>query len=413
MAASTPDATAPAPTQAAWDRYAATLREQRETLLAHRVASDPQVRAQGLYALHSQEASAFDMYVEPRQQYPQFSLPVMPQPVGYSWGLPSPDFLSYIAFIDGAHTYRIYGKRSNNYWSTLQLFSSFWGEGKVSVLGHVDFDEIPTGKDGSFELLLGPKPPEGDGRYWVKLDPAAANIQLSLRETFYDWQKDQRMELHIEALDRSEGAPLYFDEAELARRIDKARRFVEYNFQYMMGAIDNLMGEYKSIHEVPYLNRFQGSDSAAGHGGNPLAAYISMFYDLEPDDALIIDMPPVEARYWSFQTGTLWSQTTDFTYHQSSINGAQAVLDPDGHFRAVLSLKDPGVPNWIDPAGIPTGMCVLRFYKFKEALVPTVTKVALDEVREHLPGDTPVFTLQQRSAALAARRDAVLRRYGK
>ena len=254
--------------------------------------------------------------------------------------------------------------------------------------------------------------PVDDDRYWVKLDPAAANIQLSLRETFYDWQKDQRMELHIETLDRDENAPLHFDEAELARRIDKARRFVEYNFKYMIDAIDKVMGEYQSIHEVPYLNHFQSPDSAAGQGGNPLAAYISMIYDLGPDEALVIDMPPVEARYWSFQTGTLWSQTTDFTYHQSSINGAQAVLDQDGHFRAVLSLQDPGVPNWIDPAGIPTGICVLRLYKFKQALVPTVTKVALSEVREHLPGQTPVVSLQQRSAALAARRDAVLRRYG-
>ncbi|MBP6683363.1 MAG: DUF1254 domain-containing protein [Halioglobus sp.] len=412
MAAIIADPTALAPTQAAWDSYAATLREQREILLAHRVATDQRIRDQGLYALHSQEASAFAMYVEPRQQYPQFSLPVMPQPVGYSWGLPSPDFLSYIAFIDGAHNYRIYGKRSNNYWATLQLFSSFWGEGKVSVLGHVDFDEIPTGKEGAFEIFLGPNPPVDDDRYWVKLDPAAANIQLSLRETFYDWQKDQRMELHIETLDRDENAPLHFDEAELARRIDKARRFVEYNFKYMIDAIDKVMGEYQSIHEVPYLNQFQSPDSAAGQGGNPLAAYISMIYDLGPDEALVIDMPPVEARYWSFQTGTLWSQTTDFTYHQSSINGAQAVLDQDGHFRAVLSLQDPGVPNWIDPAGIPTGICVLRLYKFKQALVPTVTKVALSEVREHLPSHTPVVSLQQRSAALAARRDAVLRRYG-
>lgn len=149
-------------------------------------ARDPQIRAQGLYALHSQEASAFNMYIEPRQQYPQFTLPVMPQPVGYSWGMPSPDFLSYIAFVDGAKTYRIHGKRKNNYWSTLQLFSSFWGEGKVGVLGHVDFDDIPTAADGSFEIYLGPGlEPEGD-RYWVKFDPDARNIQLYAVDVYLD-----------------------------------------------------------------------------------------------------------------------------------------------------------------------------------------------------------------------------------
>ncbi len=401
-----------APSEAAWERYIETLRQQRETLVAHPVASDTKIREQGLYALHSQEVSAFNMYVSPRQQYPAFYMPVMPMPVGLSWGLPSPDFLSYIAFVDGANTYRIYGKRRSNYWSTLQLFKSFWGEGKVEMLGHVDFDEIPTGEDGSFELFLGPNPPsDTGGEYWIKLDPEVDNIQLSLRETFYDWEADERMELHIENLDRDANAPLYFDEQELAKRYDKARRFVEYNFQYMLGAIDKIMGDYPSIHDVPHLNQFMGDDSAAQHGGNPLATYISMVYDLELEDALVIDLPPVEARYWSFQTGTLWSQTTDFSYHQSSINGAQAKLDDDGHFRAVLALKDPGVPNWIDPAGIPTGMCVLRFYKFKEALVPTVKKVALSDVREHLPAQTPVVTPGQRAEQLERRRKASLKRY--
>lgn len=143
-----------------------------------------------------------------------------------------------------------------------------------------------------------------------------------------------------------------------------------------------------------------------------LSTYISIVYDLEPEEALIIDLPPVEARYWSLQTGTLWSQTTDFTYHQSSINGAQAALDEDGHFRAVLSLHDPGVPNWIDPAGIPTGMCILRYYKFVEAPVPTVKKVALAEVRRYLPAATPMVTPEQRATMLIERRDAVYRRYG-
>ncbi len=403
----------PSPTQAAWDSYAEALRKQRETLLAHPVASDPAIRAQGLYALLSQESSAFNMYVEPRQQYPRFTLPVMPQPVGYSWGMPCPDFLSYLAFVDGSKNYRIYGKRRNNYWSTMQLFSSFWGEGEVKMLGHVDFDDVPTAADGSFEIFLGPQPAKDDGRYWVALDPEAGNIQLSLRETFWDWQRDQPMELHIEALDRAADAPLYFSEEELAARIDKARRFAQYNFQYMLGAVDKLMGEHTSIHELPHRNQFLSPDSAAQHGGNPLAMYISMIYDLEPDEALVIDLPPVEARYWSIQTGTLWSQTTDFTYHQSSLNGAQARFDEDGHFRAVLSLRDPGVPNWIDPAGVATGMSTLRYYKFREALVPTVQKVALSEVREHLPASTPVVSPAERQQQLAARREAALQRFAK
>ena len=39
--------------EAAWSKYSATLVEQRQTLLTHRVSIDPLIRAQGLYAIHS------------------------------------------------------------------------------------------------------------------------------------------------------------------------------------------------------------------------------------------------------------------------------------------------------------------------------------------------------------------------
>ncbi len=400
------------PSQIAWQKYVATLREQRETLLAHNITSDPLIREQGLYALHSQEVTAFNMYVSPRQLYPAFYQHSMPMPLGLSWGMPCPDFLSHNAFIDGAHTYRIYGNRKSNFWSTLQLFKTFWGEGKVEMLANVDFDEIPFTKEGDFEIFLGPTPPiTNDGRYWVKLDSGANNIMLSLRETFYDWENDQRMELHIETLDRPADAPIYFSETELAARIEKSRQFAEYNFHYMMETVKKLMGDADSIHGLPHLNRFFHNDEAARHGGNPLATFVGMTYDLQPDEAIIIDMAPVEARYWSIQLGTVWSQTTDFSYHQSSINGAQAIFDSDGHFRAVLSLTDPGVPNWLDPAGVPTGAATLRFYKYKEVVVPSARKVPLADVRRYLPKDTSAISPTQRAENLQQRQAASLKRY--
>ncbi|WP_317928640.1 DUF1214 domain-containing protein [Halioxenophilus sp. WMMB6] len=401
------------PTQVAWDAYAEVLRNQREALISHNISSDPMIREQGLYALHSQEATAFNMYMYPRQQYPLFFQQAMPFPVGLSWGMPCPDFLSHQTFINGANTYRVYGNMTANFWSTLQLFKSFWGEGQVEMLANVDFDKIPVKDNGDFEIYLGPNPPpDAKDQYWVKLDPDANNIMLALRETFYDWENDQQMDLHIENLDRSSDAPLYFSETELAERIGKARKFVEYNFQFMMASVNKLIGQAESIHGLPYLNMFFHNDQAARDGGNPLATFVGMTYDLAPDEAIIIDMAPAEARYWSIQLGSVWAQTSDFSYHQSSINGAQAHMDEDGHFRAVLSLTDPEVPNWLDPASIPTGVAMLRFYKYKEVVIPATKKVPLAEVRQHLPESTPTVTPGQRATQLRRRRDASLKRYG-
>src|SRR3546814_3501739 len=41
--------------------------------------------------------------------------------------------------------------------------------------------------------------------------------------------------------------------------------------------------------------------------------------------------------------------------NHSSLNDAQARVDKDGLFRAVISAQDPGVPNWLDTAGNASG----------------------------------------------------------
>jgi hypothetical protein len=128
-----------------------------------------------------------------------------------------------------------------------------------------------------------------------------------------------------------------------------------------------------------------------------------MLYEIQPDEALILERPLVAARYWGIQLG-VWMQTTDYSQRQSSIIGAQARLDSDGWFRAVMALHDPGVPNWLDPAGVPIGVVLLRWYKVADCIVPTATRVKLAGVRRHLPGDTPVVAEQQRRAQLEARR---------
>jgi hypothetical protein len=44
--------------------------------------------------------------------------------------------------------------------------------------------------------------------------------------------------------------------------------------------------------------------------------------------------------------------TIDYARHQSSLNSSQSVADADGSTTYVVSIKDPGVYNWLDPAGL-------------------------------------------------------------
>ncbi len=392
------------PVQNAWLRMSETLRAQRQRFLDSEFVTNPQLRAQGLYFLQSLEVSAFNAYIAPRPQYPALYVQSFFMPLELSWGLPNPDFLNHNGFIDGRHTYRIHGYRRGIDWATIQVFRGFWGDDEQGNQANIDFDDVPAGPDGSFEIFLGPNPPaDTQGKYWVKLDPDVRSAMLATRETAYDWVKEQPMEFHIECLDRDPDAPIYFDEVELAARIDKAHKFAAASFEFAMAGAQRLKGK---------RNVFIDNPAGRAQGGNPLGHWITMTYDIAPEEALIIEMPVVKARYWGLQMGSIWGQTTDYSYHQSSLNMSQVTIDADGRFRAVLSMTDPGVPNWLDPAGLPLGVTLLRFYKAEETAVPTVTKVGLFDVRKHLPADTPTVTTAERRASLDARRAASLRRYG-
>ena len=58
------------------------------------------------------------------------------------------------------------------------------------------------------------------------------------------------------------------------------------------------------------------------------------------------------------------------------------------------------------------GNILVRNYKATGVKVPRTKLVASDEIRRHLPADTPAFSAEQRRAQVAARTDGALRRFG-
>ena len=94
----------------------------------------------------------------------------------------------------------------------------------------------------------------------------------------------------------------------------------------------------------------------------------------------------------------------EYLYRQSSLNGHQARVDSDGKFRAVISLEDPGVHNWLDPGDTLRGMVIGRWLGCSSNPVPTLERVPFAKLRDHLPPDTAEITPEARAAQLRARR---------
>ncbi|MGD9979089.1 MAG: DUF1214 domain-containing protein [Hyphomonadaceae bacterium] len=396
---------APAAAQRVWEDYLKTIDRARALVLDSRWAADPVACAQGQYLIQMLQAFGFSVYMAPRQRYPHFYMQTIFLPFESGFGAPCPDFHYRWTFIDGAKSYRIWGKLGTTRWLELQAQRGFWGDPDQSMLGTWDFDDFVASPDGSFEIIASPHRHDGN---WIALDPAAANITVMLREAWYDWENETGIDIHIECLDRDDREPVALSQAEVERRVRAIGRLTHFAVEFFLKLVQRMIAEGGGE------NRFWAENMAEmkNVGGNPRAVYPKMLFELEEDEAIICESEIPNARFWSVQVADPFFQTVDYAYHQSSLNGGQVRLDGDGRARIVIARRDPGVPNWIDPVDNQTGVFQWRWYVSDRHPMPAARKVKLEELREHLPADTPVVTLAERRAIIARRARAVRRRFG-
>jgi hypothetical protein len=392
-------------TDAAWAAYQGQLESLRARLFASKLAAEPADRVRAQCWLMQAQAVAYNLVIAPRQDRPCFFTSTVFEPNIYTWILPNADFLYRYAFVDGAKRFRITGRRGGAHFLEAQTISGFFGDPKLKLLRTYDFDRFVMGDDGAFEIEVGPERP-AECPNWIATDPASGNNTLIVREAFYDWDAEAPSSMRIAALDRL--APDQPDEADLIHRLESASRLMRFCFETFSGGLT------EQVSALVGQNRFLLVDTSKDeHAANPSAGYVPAVYQLEQGQALIVTIDPPPARYWNIHLGDVWWQVTDFTNHQSSLNGHQAVRDPDGKVRIVIAAEDPGVANWLDTAGNPKGVALVRWYFAERYPEPEARLAPVDDVRAILPAETVTVTPEQRRRTIELRRDAVLRRYGR
>ncbi|MBP1683964.1 MAG: hypothetical protein H6Q33_107 [Deltaproteobacteria bacterium] len=391
---------------AAWKAYCDGLAELRTELFSADLARDPADQVKAQYWLLQAQAAAFNLVIAPDTGRPRFLVHTVFEPSYYTWLLPNADFLYRYAFVDGARTFRIRGTRRNARFLELQVISGFWGDPAMRMRETYDFDKFAIAADGTFEVMVGPQPQPGMPD-WITTDPATNKNTLLVREAFYDWGREEASDLRIEAVDNPSSGADVVDEAELLRRMDAALRMIWFCHKTFSGQLT------MNVMNAVGVNRFLLVDTSKNEAAaNPSAGYIPAVFDLDADEALIVEFEVPRARYWSIHLGDVWFQVADFVYHQSSLNGHQTLLDPDGKARIVIAARDPGVANWLDTVGNRRGVALLRWYFTDRYPVPATTKVKLSRLFDHLPPETCRVSADDRARHLRERRESALRRYG-
>ena len=375
-----------------WDQYLDLLRPAGNLLKLTWRPDDPEYRADLYRQLVMSIGYAYFQYFQSDAAHPDF------MPLWNSVFLlqPNPDDVYYYAPLDAKHTYRIVGDRG-----TIHMVNFLFGHDMIGMVEppagsttYIDNKELIVDKNGKFEFLFGTNKPTNFSGHWHQLDPRTDHVVVRMRS--YDWGNEVDTRMAIECLDAPPLKPRMTPD-ETARLLERAltlpERFGRLWFDYQNDLLKRIG---KNAFELRRFTDMQGV---------PNQEYWTAIFDIDAEEALILETEiPTVCPYWNVQLNDPYFNAVEFVYRQASLNGHMARIDTDGKFRAVLSLEDPGVPNWLDPAGFKQGTIFGRWLQCDSAPLPRLKKVNYKDIRNHLPADTPIVSPSQRAEILGRRR---------
>ncbi len=307
-------------------------------------------------------------------------------------GLDNPDAIYFNAFLREGVEYVVRGRRGTSADLSFQVMGgTYSADSAATSLMAFDDRELDVRPDGTFEF-----------RYTA--EPGART--MIVREVFNDWDSEERGTLTIERPETLGQPAKELTRDLLAKKYDVAARS-------LVGSIQTWFAFPHFFQYKEPVNTLTAPQSTPGG----LASQRSSIghYELAEDQALVITVPRCDdCSYQGAQVGSDWYASTDYETHQTSLTKAQAVTDPDGKMRFVVSEPNPGIANWLETTGHRTGALMLRWQRLERDLTqeadgPTVEVVPFDSVRDALPHYAPI-THGEYAARITARQRAVARR---
>lgn len=309
---------------------------------------------------------------------------------------PNADTIYKTAMIDGAGQYRLRGERGTVRMFVLaQLGPDTIRTGQHGpALFQYDFDDLTLDASGLFDVIVSATRPDDYAGDWWELDVKAE--KLMVRIVGCNWGHEREPRFGIDRLDVPPSAGRR-DADDLAFRLSEVATIARNCALAFPNKVDQ-------IRRAGHINSLDVVDFGQ-MTGLARQSYYEGAYDLADDEALISEVRiPATVAYWSLILTNEIYETTDWYNNQSSLNDAQAVVDPDCVFRAVISARDPGVANWLDTSGYPRGAVQGRWFGADERPTPTMVKVKLADVRASLPANTALVSAAERDAAMRDRR---------
>lgn len=252
------------------------------------------------------------------------------------------------------------------------------GKYATATSGVLRDNDMDIDAAGNYEIRLGGAPAE---RNWLAVPEGGGRITT---RHYFEWpfsasaSQTLHVPLSIAAINPKPAPPKWNDE----RVAHALTRVVNHIRDKSVGAVrpnpaqmPSFVGSTPNVFPKPVVPgnlAFSAFD----------AAYTMAPYHIGPDEALVITGRWPECRFANVCLWNRFSQMYDYVNRQVSRNRANTTLEADGTFRMVLAHTDPGVPNWIDTEGRPSGTAFWRFFLPEgEIVTPLATVVKFADLK--------------------------------
>lgn len=312
------------------------------------------------------------------------------------YALDSPDNVYRSATFDGAGRYLVRGT-VHGAGPAQQTFVVYRGmpgvtrtmtaNGRMDEIAGIKSEAIVRDVNGNFTITIDADPANGRANH-LQVPRELDAMQLTIRDSLNDWERQLPAELSIERLDALDPAPApRSDEDKIALAVVA----LSGNVPFWLSWFENYVYK-KPLNEIP-----QPWMRVQGWGMTQQGRFA-----FGKDEAWLITLDPLGAKFFNMQISDPWTKAVEYVNRTGSFNGSQAVANPDGTITMVAASRDPGVHNWLDTAGLTSGTYQARWQSLAVGVTGTnavreARVVKLSQLREALPAGTRFVTRNERS----------------
>lgn len=358
--------------RAAWNRFVDGLRAAGDQLAADTDELDPIQRADAFRSLLRAVNNMLGRFEVDRER---------PELVAFNgWRqkmfMDNPDFRYWVADIHDDRRYRITGAVGDAVFQSVTVYAGT-GPLRATSVARVDSDTIAFDEDGRFDLTLSPDRPT-DGSDWLELPEGST--ALWVRQFHHDARSDRLGWCDVVALDDA-AAPPSIDPMGFDADLTRMASGLSMLPMLWDAAVRDDVAEPNAVR--------RWSEMAGGAAyTEPDISYLRGSWDLEDDEALVVEGTPPPSRYWNVLLYSRFLNSLDHRARSVSRTDGTATLD-GGRYRFVISGTDPEavvpgfVGDWLDTEGRPFGLFVFRFLQpSAEPDLPTVRRCRITDLQE-------------------------------